>query len=73
MNSNILDYRALDSKVLTVAVHRLDAPEAWTAYIGAVPGQSHQREVDQVYERGNKLPENLARVIFPQFEGPYIL
>lgn len=67
--SDVVDWKALDARVLCVAVKRVDG---WCAYIGAVPGQSHERELDDVKSFGNKLPEKVALAIFPQFKGvPY--
>jgi len=70
--SEIIDYRALDRKVLCVAVKRVEG--AWCAYIGAVPGESHIAELDQVKRHGAKLPEDIALVVFPKLgklELPY--
>jgi len=64
--SKIADWRALDSRVLVVAVRRIDG---WCAYIGAVPGESHERELQDVKDHGNKLPESIALAIFPRFKG----
>lgn len=67
---SIANWRALDRKVLVVAVKRVEG--YWCAYIGAVPGESHERELQDVRDHGAKLPENIALAIFPQFEGtPY--
>lgn len=69
----ILHFRALASRVLVVAVARpLDGQNAWTAYIDAVPGNSHRSEAQAVAEMGNKLEESLARLIFNWLEGPYV-
>jgi hypothetical protein len=60
------EYRALDSKVLAVAVQG-GHPLEWTAYIGAVPGENHRAEYEKVYRHGTKLDEKVAKVIFPDF------
>ena len=66
----LVRYRALSRCVLAVAVTRVEC--AWAAYIDAVPGMNHVAEVDLVRERGTKLDETLARVIFPAMEDvPY--
>ena len=64
--SEMVDYRALDSRVLCVAVKRIEG--AWCAYIGAVAGNCHEDELDQVKAYGAKLPENIALEVFPQFK-----
>ena len=70
--NKILDYVPLASRVIAVAVERHDKPEAWTAYIDAVNGYKHSEEVAGVAQTGDKLPEGVARILFPQFSGPYI-
>uniref|UniRef100_A0A6M3K654 Uncharacterized protein n=1 Tax=viral metagenome TaxID=1070528 RepID=A0A6M3K654_9ZZZZ len=61
---------ALARRVLVVARTRIEGK--WAAYIDAVPGQDHAREVAQVLRSGDKLPEHIAKVLFPYFEGiPY--
>ena len=64
--SEIVDYRALDRKVLCVAVKRVEG--AWCAYIGAVAGNSHKDELDQVKRYGAKLPEDIALAVFPKLQ-----
>ena len=66
----IVRYRALASKVLVVARTRVEC--AWAAYIDAVPGRGHYSEVEAVLDRGAKLDERIARVLFPDFKSvPY--
>ena len=66
----IVDYRALHHDVLVVAVKR--AHGEWCAYIKAVPGDSHEREKEEVARHGGKLSEKVALAIFPRFFGtPY--
>ncbi len=63
-------YRPLASKVLVVASTRVEC--AWCAYCDAVPGRSHEQEIQAVLHHGSKLSEKFARVLFPQFdEVPY--
>ena len=63
-------HRALSSRVLAVAVTRIEC--SWAAYCDAVPGMNHHEEVGAVRERGSKLDEPVARAIFPRFaEVPY--
>lgn len=56
---------ALDSKVLVVAVEGtvLD----WAAYIGAVQGEDHDSEWQQVRDHGSKLTKEIAEFLFPEF------
>lgn len=61
---------ALACRVLAVARTRVEC--AWTAYCDAVPGISHGREVQPVLDYGDTLGEEVARALFPQFDGvPY--
>ena len=61
---------ALASKVLVVAKTRVEG--TWSAYCDAVPGDNHELEVDEVLKRGDKMPEYIARVLFPEFKDiPY--
>lgn len=61
---------ALARRVLVVANTRIEG--AWNAYIDAVPGENHDREWEEVKSHGAKLPEQVARSLFPDFEGvPY--
>ena len=71
MTSVIARYRVLDQHVLVVAVRRVEG--AWCAYIGNVPGDNYDEEVQLVKARGSKLPENLAKAMFPEMELPYAL
>ena len=66
----IIQIRALDGRVLAAARSHIEC--AWAAYIKDVPGINHEEEADSVLGRGTKLPEHLARLIFPDFkEVPY--
>jgi len=60
---------ALARRVLAVATTRVEG--AWTAYIDVVPGIDHDLEFQDVLDSGDCLPEKVARVLFPEFEGPY--
>lgn len=68
----IIGFRALASRVLVVAVERLDVPNAWTAYIDSCPGVKHREEIQKVAENGTKLDMRIAKLVFPEFSGPYI-
>ena len=62
--------RALHKNVLVVARTRIEG--AWAAYIDAVPGINHDDEEAAVFRLGNKLPEKIARTMFPALEEvPY--
>lgn len=61
---------ALASKVLVVARTRIEG--TWSAYCDAVPGDSHNKEWPAVLANGDKLMEEIARILFPQFDDiPY--
>lgn len=66
---NSLQYRPIGHNILAVATKNdID----WAAYIGAVPGYDFDAEANGVAAFGDKLPEAIARAIFPQFQGvPY--
>lgn len=55
----------LGHNILAVAVE--GAVADWAAYIDAVPGVNHTLEVEHVKTNGDKLPEDVARAIFPAF------
>ena len=57
-------YIALDTRVLAVMVS-CPSQKVWTAYIGEVDGQSHQREFHAVALFGTRLDEAIAKAIFP--------
>lgn len=59
-------YRALGRQVLVVAVPGQIGD--WAAYIGAVPGVSHEKEVGEVAMHGDKLTKALASILFPRFD-----
>lgn len=66
----VLAARALAPQVVAVAKTRVEG--AWTAYIDAVPGKCHVGEREEVLRTGTKLPENVARALFPLFDKlPY--
>ncbi len=59
-------YIALSPRVLAVA--REGAREDdWAAYIDAVPGKDHRVEWVAVMDCGNKLPKEVAEILFPDF------
>lgn len=57
----------LASRVMAVMRTRIEG--AWAAYIDAVPGHNHEFERDDVLADGDKLPEDIARAIFPIAKG----
>ena len=59
------DYIALDRKVLAAAVE--GAINDWAAYIGAVAGNNHMHEAEEVRRNGTKLPLEIAEYLFPYF------
>ena len=58
-------YMRLGRNVLAVA--KEGAVNDWAAYIDAVPGINHEAEVEHVMTNGDKLPERVARALFPEF------
>ena len=61
--------KALSSTVLVVAVWGLDG---WRAYCDSVPGINHEKEYNSVLRHGVKIEEQVARSIFPLYDGiPY--
>lgn len=64
--SKILEVKALDSKVLAVAVE--GSVGDWAVYIGAVPGHNHEVELYEVVDNGSKLSRNLAEAMFPHYK-----
>ena len=60
------DWKALDRRVLVVAVEGY--AHDWAAYIGAVPGENHDEEAEEVTRHGSKLPRELAEFLFPHFK-----
>lgn len=63
-------YKALASNVLAVAQTRIEG--TWSAYCDAVEGWEHRQEFREVLRSGDKLPEGIAKAIFPEFQDiPY--
>jgi len=55
--------KILASDVIVVA--KAGGAGDWAAYIGGVMGRNHNDEWQAVEAYGNKLPEHIARAIFP--------
>ena len=53
-------YTQLASTALAVLSRREDG---WCVYVGGVPGDNHDREWQEVLERGDKQKEAVARAI----------
>ena len=62
-------YMALDRQVVAVAVE--GAVGDWSAYIGAVSSENHEREWEEVARSGSKLPRRVAEVLFPQWASRF--
>jgi len=58
-------YVILGSHVIAVA--KEGAVGDWAAYIDAVSGYNQADDINRVMEYGDKLPEDVARVLFPGF------
>ena len=65
----IVRYISLASRVLAVAT--LGDIEDWTAYVDAVRGESHDNEVMEVTKYGEKLPFEIAKILFPEIAAKY--
>jgi len=52
-----------------LAVARTGIEGSWAAYIDAVPGKSHEAEAAEVLDRGNKLPREIAEMLFSEFKN----
>lgn len=59
----------LDLHVLAVA--KEGAVKDWSAYIGAVKGNNHDAESQRVFDYGSKLPYEIARLLFPDFDKEF--
>jgi len=64
-----ISMHALAADVLAVATTRVEG--AWCAYIAAVAGIRHDEEYQAVLRTGEKLPERIAKVLFPGCDLPY--
>ena len=60
-----MEYIALDRRVLVVAVE--GEVKDWAAYICAVEGTNHDREVESVYRHGTKISREIAEFLFPEW------
>jgi len=69
MESRRREYTTLDRKVLVVAVE--GKIKDWAAYIGAVEGKNHMKEMDEVAKHGTKIPKEIARLLFPRFANDF--
>ena len=65
MNGQV-EWKPLSAKVIVAA--REGAVGDWAAYIGAVPGHNHEKEYEEVLANGEKLPQEVAEVLFPNFK-----
>ena len=63
-------YHPLAMKVLAVAKQG-GRGDDWAAYIDAVRGDSHKKEWQEVARRGTKLPYEIAKILFPDFDEKY--
>lgn len=78
-----IQYRPLAMRVLAVAVisHAGEVAQEqlgegklgfWAAYIDAVPGQRHDDEYEEVADHGDKLPQDVAELLFPAIAKKYV-
>lgn len=59
-------YRVLAYRILTVAVEGFD--NDWSAYVGIVNGENYDEEWTEVRDNGDKLPQDVVEVLFPDFK-----
>ena len=69
MKQKRVRYEPLDMCVLAVAVE--GEVEDWAAYVGAVKGDNHEREFQDVARHGTKLPYKIAKLLFPDFDRDF--
>lgn len=62
----VVQYRALHHKILVLAKANTDTGD-WKAYIAPVPGEDHEKEWPEVFERGSPILQDLAEFLFPEF------
>lgn len=60
-----MEWKALDINVVVVAIQ--GGVKDWSAYIGAVPGDNHEKEWRSVADHGTKLPKEFAFLLFPNW------
>jgi hypothetical protein len=60
----------LDRRVIAVAKEGYAGD--WAAYIGAVAGENHEQEWQEVMKHGNKLRKEVAEVLFPNFASKFV-
>lgn len=70
LNDREYYYESLARRVLAVAMVNEEVGD-WSAYIDAVPGADHKKEIIFVASMGDKLPEKLATFIFPALAEKY--
>lgn len=67
--TEILGIRALSQRVLAVAVK--GSCDDWTAYVDAVEGKNHVEESVVVADKGTKLSQEIAEILFPSIAKEY--
>jgi hypothetical protein len=70
MTEKILEYVALASRVLVVAV-KGEVKDDWAAYCDSVSGVSHEIEKYDVVRNGSKISKELAEFMFPEIAKVY--
>lgn len=63
----LVDYYVLDNHVLAVAIE--GEVKDWAAYIGDMKGYNLDWDIEMVKRNGTKLPEKIARILFPNFKN----
>lgn len=63
LESKLLDYRVLATRVLAVAIK--GSIQDFAVYVDAVEGNNHTEEWQKVARHGNKQGINIAKALFP--------
>ncbi|MEE8489901.1 MAG: hypothetical protein V3S43_06160 [Acidimicrobiia bacterium] len=63
----VIVYRTLGPDILAAARTRIEG--TWAAYIGSAPSSRHEDDVNLILAQGAKLTEEVARAVFPKFNG----
>jgi len=68
--AKILDSYAFKTDILAVAV-RGGTGKDWAAYICVVKGNVHDKEAVYAADNGQKLPYEIAKILFPEVDAEY--
>ena len=65
MTTITISCHSLARRVLAIAIVNSQIGD-WTAYVDAIPGVNQDKEWEAVVREGNKLPEAVAKILFPE-------